>query len=62
MEKQKVWCNYGVILKLPLTDVEPLTDYFKKKGYKILYDSEPTLHYIKLIVDKAPPSGGANAR
>lgn len=52
----ETWCNLGLVLKLPIIEVENIKKIIKEKGYHISYITNPTANYIEVVV-RPTPSG-----
>ena len=50
----ETWCNLGVVLKLPILEVEEIKRIIKEKGYHISYITNPTANFIEVVVHTHP--------
>ena len=51
----KVWISYGIILKIPIDEIQELRDYLEKQGYYIHFDKKSP--YRLFLKEEYHPSG-----
>jgi len=61
MEYQEQWINYGMVMKLPHSQIDNLKEFCKKNNYYLIFDKESP--YRIILTEIAPSSnliGGAD--